>query len=97
MITLCAQQHFAAQSRADNLLYLGYDNNENRTFIGWGNENLSTSDYLGSISTVKNISDLLQVSYIPDTAWDEFYPEEIFPKLEHVQVIISKRQPPVKF
>ena len=82
MITLCAQQHFAATTRADNLLYLGYDNNENRTFIGWGNENLSTNDYLGSISTVENINDLLQVSYIPDTAWEEYYPDENFPKLD---------------
>ena len=81
MITVCHKRPFGDLARDDNFLYLGY--NSNRSFVGWGwNENQSTMDYLESIATVTNVSQLLQVSYIPTSPWGEYYPEQNFPKLD---------------
>ena len=80
MIIVCARRPFDALASADNLLYLGYD--FNGSFIGWGNGIQSTADYLESIATVKNVSDLLQVSNIPTSPWEEYYPDENFPQLD---------------
>ena len=65
MIVLCAESPFTPN--LEDRFFLGVDDNE--TFIGWTEPNISTQDNLRSRATAKNISDLLEVAWVANSTW----------------------------
>ena len=72
MIILCAETPFVP--KLPELFYLGLDPNadqEERSFIGWTVENVSTHDHIKSKAKVQNISDLLKVTWVANSSWSQ--------------------------
>ena len=70
MIILCAETPF--EPMLPELFYLGLDpdaDEEERSFIGWTVENVSTHDHIKSKAKVQNISDLLKVTWVANRSW----------------------------